>query len=69
MENDANKDGKIQKSEVPERMGRFFDRLDQNNDGVLDEAELKSMASRMGGSRRRGGGRSRATARTRTPRP
>ena len=66
MENDANKDGKIQRSEVSDRMGRFFDRIDQNNDGVIDEAELKSIASSMGGSTRRGGSRRRAT--TRTPR-
>ncbi len=40
-ENDANKDGKIQKDEVPERMRGLFERLDKNKDGVLDDAELK----------------------------
>ncbi len=50
---DANKDGKIQRSEAPERMSQFFDRLDTNGDGVLDEKELQAM-----GQRNRGGQRS-----------
>jgi len=32
---DANKDGRIEKSEVPERLHRQFERLDRNGDGVL----------------------------------
>jgi len=47
---DTNKDGKLQRSEAPERMARFFDRLDTNGDDVLDAEELKAM-SRRGGNR------------------
>ena len=47
---DTNKDGKLQRSEAPERMARFFDRLDTNGDDVLDADELKAM-SRRGGNR------------------
>jgi Ca2+-binding EF-hand superfamily protein len=32
---DANGDGTIEKSEVPENLHRQFDRLDRNDDGVL----------------------------------
>ncbi|MEE9131493.1 MAG: PDZ domain-containing protein [Phycisphaerales bacterium] len=49
---DANGDGKIQKSEAPQRMAQFFDRLDSNGDGELDEDELKAMSDRMRGGRR-----------------
>jgi len=74
-ESDANKDGKIQRGEIPEPMGRFFDRIDTNKDGVLTESELKSIASTMRGfgsgrggrSDRRRGTRSRART-TITPR-
>ncbi len=47
---DTNKDGKLQRSEAPERMSGFFDRLDTNGDDVLDAEELKAM-SRRGGER------------------
>ena len=40
-ENDKNKDGKIQKEEVPERMVPLFNRMDSNKDGVIDEGEMK----------------------------
>lgn len=51
---DANKDGKIQKDELPERLQPAFDRLDANGDGALDEEELQALrGSRRGGS---GGG-------------
>ncbi len=39
---DENDDGKIQRSEAPERMGEFFDMLDANDDGVLTADELAS---------------------------
>jgi photosystem II stability/assembly factor-like uncharacterized protein len=55
---DRNEDGKIERSEVPERMTRMFDRLDANQDGAIDEAELAAMASQRG----RRGGRPRAPA-------
>ena len=48
---DANKDGKIQRSEAPDRMAQFFDRLDRNGDGELDEDELKAMGRNRGGQR------------------
>lgn len=63
MRFDENKDGKVSKEEVPERMRSFFDRMDPNNDGSIDQSEIDGMRSRFGGGReRRGsdrGGRSR----------
>ena len=49
LEQDANGDGKIQRSEAPEQMTRFFDRADANGDDVIDKAELEALASRAGG--------------------
>ena len=57
---DANGDGKLQKSEAPERMQRFFDRMDANGDGVVDGEEISAMRGRRGNGGRRsgpGGGR------------
>ena len=54
MENDENEDGKLSKDEVPERMQRGFDRMDTNEDGFIDKAELEAMAERFSG-RGRGG--------------
>ena len=57
---DANGDGKLQKSEAPERMQRFFDRMDANGDGAVDAKEASMMRGRRreGGRREgRGGGR------------
>jgi len=51
---DANKDGKLQKDEAPERMQAFFDRLDANGDGAIDGNEAKAMRGRRG---ERGGAR------------
>jgi len=51
---DANGDGKIQKSEAPERLQAIFDQLDADDDGALDASELEAM--RRGGNRGRGGG-------------
>jgi HlyD family secretion protein len=48
---DADKDGKISKDEAPEQMQRFFDRIDANGDGFLDEAERAAMRSGAGGGR------------------
>ncbi len=47
---DRNGDGKIQRNEVPEPMQRFFDRVDGNKDGAIDEKEIESFFS----NRRRG---------------
>lgn len=44
---DANADGKLEKSEVPERMQGLFARGDQNQDGVLNAEELKALAGRQ----------------------
>jgi hypothetical protein len=60
---DMNGDGKISKSESPEWMDRFFDRVDENGDGVLDTEEMENMGRGRGrgrdgqGGDGRGGGR------------
>ncbi|MGB4710833.1 MAG: redoxin domain-containing protein [Fuerstiella sp.] len=40
---DADGDGKIQKSEVPQRLHAIFEKLDSNADGHVDEVELKKL--------------------------
>ena len=55
MRFDENKDGKVTKEEVPERMRSFFDRLDPNNDGSIDQSEIDGMRSQFGGGRERRG--------------
>jgi len=52
-----NGDGKISKSELPERMSRNIDRADSNGDGVLEKSEIEAMARRFGGGRGPGGDR------------
>ena len=47
MKSDADKDGKISKSEAPEQMQRFFDNNDADKDGFLDATEVKAMVERM----------------------
>lgn len=47
LQSDANKDGKLSKEETQGFQKRFFDRNDGNQDGWLDEAELKSLANRL----------------------
>lgn len=46
---DADRDGLLQKAEVPEQMQGFFDQLDANRDGSLDSTELAAMAAMRGG--------------------
>jgi Ca2+-binding EF-hand superfamily protein len=58
---DKNKDGKLEKAEVPERLQGMFDRGDLDKNGVLDADELKKLAAdqanpSQGGGERRGGG-------------
>ena len=36
MQYDSNGDGKVSKSEIPQRAGTLFDRMDSNGDGVVD---------------------------------
>jgi Ca2+-binding EF-hand superfamily protein len=54
---DANGDGKLQKSEVPERMQGIFERGDTNKDGVLTVEEIRVMARAQAQSQRAVGGR------------
>ena len=41
---DANGDGRLARTEVPERMQGLFDRADTNKDGVLTSDELTRLA-------------------------
>jgi Ca2+-binding EF-hand superfamily protein len=59
---DANHDGKLEKSEVPERMQGLFERGDTNHDGVLTKDEIIKLAeanrqqqNQFGGEGGRGG--------------
>lgn len=44
---DADGDGKITKSEVPEQMRQRWDRMDTDGNGFLDEAEQRAIAERI----------------------
>jgi Ca2+-binding EF-hand superfamily protein len=50
-ERDTNKDGKLSKEEVGERMKENFDKIDANSDGFLDEAEITKMLNQFGSNR------------------
>ena len=52
---DKNKDGKITKDELPERMQFLIDLGDTNKDGALDRDEIKKLATSRATSRRRVG--------------
>ena len=64
LEFDENKDGKLEKDELPKRMQRMIEHNDSDGDGVLDQAELQAMdgggrrggEGQGGGNRQRGGG-------------
>jgi hypothetical protein len=45
---DKNKDGKVAKDELPERMHGLIARGDTNKDGALDRDEIKKLASNAG---------------------
>lgn len=47
MELDKDGDGRVSKDEAPERMQRFFDRIDANGDEFLDKKEIKTSAKAM----------------------
>lgn len=50
MAMDANKDGKLSKDEIPERLQSMLTRSDKNSDGSLDKDEiLATSRERMGG--------------------
>lgn len=57
---DANKNGQLEKSEVPDRMQGMFDRGDTNHDGVLTRDEIAKLAEanrqQAGGGPGAGGG-------------
>ena len=44
---DKNKDGKLVKEELPERMQSFFDALDTNKDGGVKASELAEARKKM----------------------
>ncbi|MFO1095776.1 MAG: hypothetical protein U0992_21085 [Planctomycetaceae bacterium] len=48
QQNDANKDGKLSKDEVPEPRRDFFDQIDADKDGFITAAELQSGMRGMG---------------------
>jgi hypothetical protein len=47
MSFDKNKDGKITKDELPERMQYLIDKGDTNKDGALDKDEVKALAAKL----------------------
>ena len=56
---DKDKDGKLSRAEVPQQMGRMFDRMDQNKDGFVDQNEMRNMGRPKSGGQPRppqGGG-------------
>jgi len=56
LEMDRNKDGKLSKDEVPERMQPLFARADSDKDGVITKEELAKVALGEGRSEREGRG-------------
>jgi acetyl esterase/lipase len=52
--NDKDGDGKISKDEAGGQLQRFFDRVDTNRDGDVDETELKAFGQRFSRQRRAG---------------
>jgi hypothetical protein len=53
---DKDGDGKVSKEEAPERMQRFFDRIDTNGDGFIDEEEQEESRRRREERQNNGGG-------------
>ncbi len=56
MQFDKDGDGQVSRDEAPERMSSFFDRLDGNGDGFIDQNEVDQMRSQFGGGGGPGGG-------------
>lgn len=46
-ERDANEDGKLDASEMPERLAERLDQIDTDSDGSVSREEIKAMMSRM----------------------
>ncbi len=46
MQFDKDGDGKVSREEAPEEMARFFDRVDENQDGFIDRKEAAAAAAR-----------------------
>ena len=55
-ENDSDGDGKISKDEAPENIKRFFDRMDKNKDGFIEESEVGGGRGGRGAAAAGGGG-------------
>ena len=53
---DANKNGKLEKDEVPERMQSMFTRADKNEDGAIDKEEMTAMVRERSGGQGTGFG-------------
>jgi hypothetical protein len=56
MDSDKNKDGKLARDEVSGFMAQRFDRIDDDKDGFITEAELQAMRERFRAGRGAGGG-------------
>ena len=54
---DANKDGKLSREELPERLRDRMDRLDTDKDGAVSLEEFRTNIRQAFGGRRGGGGR------------
>jgi hypothetical protein len=50
MSFDKNKDGKVTKDELPERMHHLLELGDTNKDGALDKDEIRKLATRLAGT-------------------
>jgi hypothetical protein len=53
---DKDKDGKVSKNELPDRMQHLLDMGDTNKDGFLDKDEIKALAERLNKDTPRGPG-------------
>ena len=47
MKRSSRPDGKLTKSDLPERMQDRFDKIDTNQDGFVDEAELRTWLTKV----------------------
>ncbi len=54
---DQNKDGKISKTEAPDRLKARFEQLDSNSDGQLEKSEFATMFRKMAERQQENGGK------------